>query len=61
MMKLPCLNDPDWAREVAAKTEEREAALRRIVAVLSINEDTIAELQNYAVKVALVLTPGQRE
>jgi hypothetical protein len=55
MMKLPCLNDPEWAREVEAKTQEREEAVRRMVAVLSINETTIEELQNYAVKVALLL------
>ena len=61
MMKLPCLNDPDWAREVESKANEREDALRRIVAVLSINETTIEELQHYAVKVALLLNPGRPE
>ena len=61
MMKLPCLNDPDWAREVEARAYEREDALRRIVAVLSINETTIEELQHYAVKVALLLNSGRSE
>lgn len=60
MMKLPCLNDQEWAKQVEVHLREMDEFKRRIKEILSINDSTVGELQNFAVKVAEMLKSDGR-